>query len=86
MISCKVFFQLIVAAFKENLNLQLFLVFYSSIRLVFETVFISEKITENMLGALLAISNKFISKLNVFSYMILQFRLKQFGKFHKHTV
>ena len=86
MISCKVFFQLIVAAFKENLNLQLFLVFYSSIRLVFETVFISEKITENMLGALLAISNKFISKLNVFSYMILQFRLKQFGKFHKNTV
>ena len=86
MISCKVFFQLIVAAFKENLNLQLFLVFYSSIRLVFETVFISEKITENMLGALLAISNKFISKLNVFSYMILQFSLKQFGKFHKHTV
>ena len=52
------------------------LVFYSSIRFVFETVFISEQIAENRFGALLEISDKFITKFNVFSYMVLQFRLK----------
>ena len=43
--------------------------------LVTETVSISEQITENILGALLEIGDKFITKLNVFSYIILQFRL-----------
>ena len=45
-------------------------------RFVFETVFISEQFAENRFGALLEISDRFITKLNVFSYMILQSRLK----------
>ena len=49
MISCKIFFQLMVTVFKENLNLQLPLTFYSSIRFVFETTFISEQIAKNRL-------------------------------------
>ena len=44
---------------------------YSSIRFVFETAFISEQIVENRLGALSEISDKFITKYNVFSHMIL---------------
>ena len=47
---------------------------------VFETVFISEQTAENRLGALLEISDKFTTKLNVFSYMILHFRLKTVWK------
>ena len=43
---------------------------------VFETVFISEQTVENKFGTLLEISDKFITKLNDFSCMILQFRLK----------
>ena len=43
MISYKKFFQLMVRVFKENLNLQLPHIFYSSIRFVSETVFISEQ-------------------------------------------
>ena len=69
-----------VTVFKENLNLQLPLIFYSSIRFVFETVFISEQIAQNRFGALLEISDKFITKFNVFSYMSLQFRLKTVSK------
>ena len=65
-----------VTVFRENLNLYLSLIFYSSIRFVFETVFISEQIAENKLGALLEISDKFMTKFNVFSYMIWQFRQK----------
>ena len=76
MISCKTFFQLMVAVFKEKLDLQLPLIFYSSIRFAFETAFISEQMAENRFGALLEISGKFITKFNVFSYMILQFRFK----------
>ena len=83
MISCKIFFQLMVTVFKEKLNLQLPLIFYSSIRFVFETVFISEQIAENRFEALLEISDKFITKFNVFSYMILQFRLKKVWKISK---
>ena len=45
-------------------------------RFVFETVFISEQFAENGFGALLEISDRFITKLNVFNYMILQSRLK----------
>ena len=59
-----------VTVFKENLNLWLPFLFYSSIRFVFETVFISEQIAENRFASLLKISDKFITKLNVFSYMI----------------
>ena len=62
------------------------LIFYSSMKFVFETAFISEQIVENKFGALLEICDKFITKFNVFSYMILQFRLSQFGKFQNHTV
>ena len=46
-------------------------------KFVFETTFISEQIAENRFGALLEISDKFITKLNVFSYMILQFLLER---------
>ena len=80
-ISYKIFFQLMVTVSKEKLNLQLPLIFYSSIRFVFETAFISEKIAENRFGALLEINDKFITKFNVFSYMILQFRLNSLKNF-----
>ena len=83
MISYKIFLQLMVTVFKENLNLWLPLIFYNSIRFVFETVFISEQIAENRFGALLEISDKFITKFNVFSYRILQFRLKTVRKISK---
>ena len=43
---------------------------------VFETVFISEKIPEYNLGALLVISHTFVIKLSVLSYMILKLGLK----------
>ena len=76
MIGCKIFFQLMVTVFKENLNSLLPFIFYVSIRFIFETVFISEQIADNRFGAMLEISDKFITKFNVFSYMILQFRLK----------
>ena len=82
MTNCKIFFQLIVKVFKK-VNLQLPLIFYSSIRFVFEKAFISEQIAENRFGALLEISDKFITKFNVFSYMILQFRLKTVWKISK---
>ena len=39
---------------------------------VIETVFISEQITRFRFEALSGISDKFSSKLNIFSYMILQ--------------
>ena len=44
---------------------------------------ILEQIAENRFGALLEISDKFITKFNVFSYMILQFRLKTDYKISK---
>ena len=47
----------------------------AGIMFVFVTFF-SEQIAENRFGALLEISDKFITKLNFFSCMILQFRLK----------
>ena len=56
---------------------------YSSIRFVFETVLISEDIAENRFGALLEISDTFISKFNVFTYIISQFRLKTVWKISK---
>ena len=55
-----------ITVFKENLNLQLPLIFYSSIRFVFELVFISEEIAENCFGALFEISDRCITKFNVF--------------------
>ena len=60
MLSCKIFFQVMVTIFKENLNLQLLLSFYNNIMFVIEIVVISEQITE----------------LNVFSCMIVHLRLK----------
>ena len=73
MISYKMFFQLKVTFLKENLSLQVIpLIFYSSIRFLFKAVFISEQIAENKFGALLEISDKLITKFNVFSYVILQ--------------
>ena len=83
MISCKIFFQLMVTVFKEKLNLQLPLIFYSSIRFVFEITFVSEQIAENRFGTLLQISDKFITNFNAFSYMILQIRLKAVCKILK---
>ena len=81
--SCKIFFEVIVTVLKEKLILQLPLLFYSSIRFVFETAFILEQIAENRFAALSEISDKFITKFNVFSYMILQFRLKKVWKIPK---
>ena len=40
------FFQLMITIFKENLNLQLPFIFYSSAMFLFETAFISEQIAE----------------------------------------
>ena len=80
MLSYKIFFQLMVTAFKANLNLQLPFTFFRGVMLVFETVFISENIVEYWFEALFEISDKFITKLNVFSYMILRFRLKEVWK------
>ena len=72
-----------VTVFKENLNLYLLFIFYSRIRFVFQTVFTSEQIAENRFGDLLEISDKFITNLNVFSYLVLQFRLKIVWKLSK---
>ena len=72
-----------VTVFKEKLNVYLPLIVYSSISFVFETVFISEQIAENRFRALLEISDKFMSRFNVFSFMILQFRLKTVRKISK---
>ena len=80
MINCKIFFQLMVTVSKENLNLWLTATFYRSIMFVFETVFISEQTAKHRFGVLLEISDKFISKLSVFSYMIFQFRLNTIWK------
>ena len=66
--------------FKEKLNYSYSFIFYSSIKFVFETAFIPDQIAENRLGALLEIRDKFITKFNVFSYMILHFRLKTVWK------
>ena len=66
--------------------IELPLIFYGSIRFVFETAFTSEQIAESRFGGLLEIRDKFITKFNVFSYMILQMGLKQFGKFQNHIV
>ena len=52
MISCKIFFQLMVSVFNENMNLPLPFSFYSSIMFVTETVLISEQIKEYRFGAL----------------------------------
>ena len=81
MIHYKKFFQLMVTDFKEDLNLQLILIFYSSIRFVLETEFTSEQIAENRFGAMLEISNKFIIKFIVLSCMVLQFRLNSLENF-----
>ena len=72
-----------VTVFKENLRATTPFLFYSSVRFVFETVFISESIAGNWLGSLLEISGKFITKLNVCSYLILQFMLKTVWKISK---
>ena len=69
-----------VTVFKEKLNLQLPFIFCSSNRFGFKTAFISEQISENRFGALLEISDKFITKFNVFSYMILQFMFQTIWK------
>ena len=44
--------------------------FYSSVLFVIQAAFISEQTTKYRFGALLEISEKFSSKLNVFSFMI----------------
>ena len=76
MISCKTFFQLTVAALKENLNLQLPLRFYISAMFLFERAFVSEQIAEYRLE----ISDRFITKWFCSS------GLKQFGKFQYWTI
>ena len=70
-------------SFQRKTKLIATLIFYSSIRFLLETEFISELIAENRFEDLLEISEKFITKFNVFSYMILQFRRKTVWKFPK---
>ena len=69
--------------FKESRNILLPITLYITIRFVFETTFVLEHIAENRFGALLEIRDKFITKFNVVSYMILQFRLKTVWKISK---
>ena len=71
--------RLMVTVFKENLNLQLPFIFYSSIRFLFETVSISKQIAENRFGALLEISGKFITKFIVLAIWFCSSGLKQYG-------
>ena len=52
MLIYKIFFQLMVTVFKENLNLQLPVIFCSSVMFIFKPVFILEQISENRFGAL----------------------------------
>ena len=68
-----------VTVFKENLNFQLPVTFYRSIKRVFETVFFSEQIAEDWFTTLLEIRDKFISS----GFLILQFRLKTVWKILK---
>ena len=70
-------------SFQRKPKLIATLIFYSCIRFVFETIFFSEKIAEKNFGALLEISDKFITKFKVFSHIILQFRLKTVRKTSK---
>ena len=90
MISCKIALQLKVTVSKENMNLYLPLSFYCCFLFVTEAAFISEQFTECRFGALLEISDKFSSKLNIFSCMIWQcwFNLESFAAilydFEKH--
>ena len=55
---------------KDELITTLF--FYCSLLFAIEAIFISEQIVECRFGALLEISEKFSSNLNVFCYMILK--------------
>ena len=80
MTSCKIFLPLIVTVFKEKLDLQLLLIFYSSIRFVLEITFISEQIAKNRFGALLEISDKFITKFNSNSLENLLYDFKNSGQ------
>ena len=74
MISYKIFFHSMVTVFKQRKpKLSLSLIFYSSIRFASGTAFVSEQIVENRFRALLEISGKFVTKFNVFGYMILPF-------------
>ena len=70
-----------VTVFKENLNLQLPLIFYNSIRFLFDDLF-QNKLQRTGLGRCQRLVT-FIAKFNVFSYMILQFRLKKVWKISK---
>ena len=47
----------------QKLNVQLPIIFYSSIKFVIETAFISKQIAENRFGALLETIEKFINLL-----------------------
>ena len=67
-----------VTLFKENINLWQTLIFYSM--LVFKTAFISEQNAGNRFGALLEISDKLNTKIKVFGYMILKFKIKTVRK------
>ena len=82
----QIFFQLMVTVFKENINLKLLLIFHSIIRFVFETVF-----QNNLRRTGVAPSYRLVTYLSpslmfLTIYMILQFRVKQFGKFQNHIV
>ena len=78
MISCK-FFSINGNSFQRKTYTYL-LYFTVVLGLYLKHKFISEQSAEHRFGALLEISDKFITKFNVFSYIILQFRLKTVSK------
>ena len=78
MISCK-FFSINGNSFQRKTYTYL-LYFTVVLGLYLKHKFISEQSAERRFGALLEISDKFITKFNVFSYIILQFRLKTVSK------
>ena len=70
-----------VMVFKENINLQLPLTFYSSIWFVFEKVFISKQIAENRFGDLVEIRDKFFTNLMFLAIWFCSSGLKKLENF-----
>ena len=86
MISCKIFFQLMVTVFKENLNLQLPLMFYSSIRFVFAQHLFQNKLQRTGLEPCQRLVTNLSPSLMFLAIWFCSSGLKQFGKFQNHTV
>ena len=80
MISCKIVFPINSNSVQRR-HERLANPFILSIMFVIKAVFISEKITNDRFGALLETNKRFSTKLNVFSYRILQFSLNSLKNF-----